>query len=323
MSRAWHRYPTWDALREDTVATDAYLEERASVLESPSLDWSAVLERVAPLLSDQREYIGLINLAPDGRTLRVVDIAASPVSAKESRTETTFASVPAALVERFASRPALFLFHTHPDDPRCSPLPSSHDLSTAVYLGATSRFAANVIISNYGVIVYGLSWCAYKAINSAEDSRLAYLHMSHDVVAAHESIRSWAPYSLAEYLAFYPRHRLFCYAYPSSRMVADRRTTYSWSLETPVDLELIGEHGRDIASYVKASGRARSRALDRGASAAGHGRHGRHGPARPIPGPPRAAGPGDARPCGALPSDGAEVFPPFVDLPPRTDLGLD
>ncbi len=318
--RAWHRYPTWDALREDAAATDAYLEERAEVLESPSLDWSAVLEQVRPRLAEPREYIGLINLGPDGRTLRVEDIEASPVTAKDSRSETTFASIPAALVERFASRPALFLFHTHPDDPRCSPLPSSHDLSTAVYLGSMSRFAANVIISNYGVIVYGLSWCAYKAINASDDRRLAYLNLSHDVVAAHEAIRSWAPYSLAEYLSFYPRHRLFCYAYPSSRMVADRRSTYSWSLEAPIDLELIEEHGRDIVSYLKKAGKSRARSHDRGAQGA---RHGRLAGFAPIPGPPRAADPGEARPCRALPPSGPEHFPPFVELPRPTDLGLD
>lgn len=297
--REWHKYPTWSALIKDESAWDAYLADRAEVLESPSLDWSAVIAQMQPKLRESREYVGLINLDADRKTLRIADFAPSPLSAAESRTETTFAGIPRETVERFAARPALFIFHTHLDHPQCSPLPSSHDLSTAIMHGAATHFAANVIISSYGVIVFGLSWCAYKAINSSDDSWLATLNLTHDVVASHEAIRSWSPFSLAEYLGFYPRHRLFCFTYPSSRMVADRQRTYVYSLESPVDLGLIGDLSRAILSYRRSHRASAPFSLPDSPAARD---------LVPIPGPPHSVGPGDpARPCRALPPGGAKA----------------
>lgn len=112
------------------------------------------------------------------------------------------------------------------------------------------------MVSRYGVLAFGLDWSAYRAINEADDWRLALLNFSHDVVAAHESIRSWSMYTISEYLDFYPRHRLFMFTYPSGEMVGDnRRFSYMWSLETPIDHDLIIEHANDIARHKKAAER--------------------------------------------------------------------
>jgi hypothetical protein len=248
--RPWAEYETWDELNKDAGAVAAYIAQRAAVLNNPDLDWAPVLAKVNPLLIENREYIGIINIDKDGKTLHLSAIEASPTVAGTLDSETAFASVPGDLVAKYAEKPGLFIFHTHPSDPRGSPLPSSHDLAAAVYFGAVSRFAANVVISRYGVLVYGPDWGAYKALHEAKDWNLALLNLSHDVVAAHESIRSWSTYTIADYIKFYPRHRLLFFYYPTSEMVGDmRRFQYLWNLETPIDHDLISDHSTDIKRH--------------------------------------------------------------------------
>jgi hypothetical protein len=248
--RLWTEYETWEELHADPGAVAVYFEQRAAVLNNPNLDWGPVLAKVNPLLSENREHIGIINLDPDGKTLRLTSSEASPVEAGTLESETAFASVPGELVAKYAEKPGMFIFHTHPADPRGSPLPSSHDLAAAVFFGATSRFAASVVISRYGVLVYGPDWGAYKALHEAKDWKLALLHLSHDVVAAHESIRSWSPHTISEYIDFYPRHRLLFFYYPTAEMVGDmRRFRYLWNLESPIDHEIITDHSDDIANH--------------------------------------------------------------------------
>jgi hypothetical protein len=253
--KPWDEYETWKELQDDEGAYAAYLAQRAAVLNNPDLDWGPVLADMTPKLKEDREHIGIASLGPDGRTLRLVASEASPLKAGEMPSETAFAGVPGALVAKYASRPGLFLFHTHPADPRGSPLPSSHDLSTAIYFGATTRFAACAVISRFGVLVHGLDWSAYKAINEAKDWKLAALNLSHDVVAAHEAMRSWSEYTIADYFDFYPRHRLLMFAFPTPEMVGDsRRFTYLSGLETPIDHDLILEHSKDIKEHCLAHG---------------------------------------------------------------------
>jgi hypothetical protein len=248
--KPWDEYETWEELQDDEGAYAAYLAQRAAVLNNPDLDWGPVLADIMPKLKEDREHIGIASLGPDGRTLRLVASEASPVKAGEMGSKTAFAGVPGALVAKYASRPGLFLFHTHPSDPRGSPLPSSHDLSTAIYFGATTRFAACAVISRYGVLVHGLDWSAYKAINGAKDWKLAALNLSHDVVAAHEAIRSWSEYTIADYLDFYPRHQLLMFVFPTPEMVGDlRRFTYICPLEMAIDHDLILEHAKDIKDH--------------------------------------------------------------------------
>jgi hypothetical protein len=250
--KRWDEYETWEELRADEAATAAYFKQRAAVLENPDIDWGPILADMESKLKENREHIGIASLAADGRTLRLVASEASPLKAGEMESDLEFAGVPADLVTKYASRPGLFLFHTHPADPRGSPLPSSHDLSTAIYFSATSRFAACAVISRYGVLVHGLDWSGYKAINEAKDWKLALLNLSHDVVAAHEAMRSWSEYTIANYLSFYPRHRLLMFVYPSPEMVGDsRRYTCLWDLETPIDHDLIAEHSKDIEEHIE------------------------------------------------------------------------
>lgn len=254
--KKWDEFKTWDDMRKDASATKDYFDQRAAVLNHPNLDWSEVLAVMNPKLKENREYIGVAVLKPDGKTLAVKSYEASTTTTDDEKSDLAFAGVPSDLVMKYSNMPGLILFHTHPEDIRANPMPSSHDLSTAIYLGATSRFAACAVISRYGVLMHGLDWDAYKAINAANDWNLAALNLSHDVVVAHEAIRSWSKHTIADQLKFYARHRMLMFVFPSPEMVSDMRSVlWSWDLESPIDSDIILDHGNDIAEHLNNRGK--------------------------------------------------------------------
>lgn len=249
-SSAWTTFKSWRELNKNKVALQAYTHARNRALNNPAFDWRHVMDVIGPLLREKREYIGLINVEPDGRTLKLGDFEASPEGVGESGNPLVFASIPSELVEKYSSRPALFLFHTHPDDPRAGPFPSSHDLSTALHYATRAQFAASVVISRYGPLVYGLDHEGYRAVQSARDWKLAALNLSHDVVAAHEAVRSWSEHSIAEYMAFYARHQMFLFSYPTPELVGDmRRLRLLQTVEHPIDYDLLDEHRSVIEDH--------------------------------------------------------------------------
>ena len=260
--KRWQLYKTWDDLKKDPGASAEYFEARTAALNNPQFDWSGVYAALLPLLSEPREYVGVVGVEADGCTLKLVASEASPDAIGEGVSSTYFAGVPTELVAKYAERPALFFFHTHPADLRASPLPSSPDLATAIYFGATARFAASVVVSRFGVLVYGLGWSGYKAINAATDWKLGLLNYTHDVVAANESVRSWNWHNLRDYTDIYAKMRMFFYAHPSPPMVAASvHPAVIHCIESEIDHAIISEYSADIARHLagrKKKGRGRT-----------------------------------------------------------------
>ena len=254
----WQLYETWDMLKRDPGASAEYFRTRTAAINNPDFEWGPVHEAIKPMLEENREHIGIIGLKRDGRTLKIIASEASPDEVGVGVSANYFAGVPTELVSKYAERPALFFFHTHPSDERASPLPSSPDLATAIYFGATARFAASVVISRYGILVYGLSWSAYKSINKADDWKLALLNFTHDTIATNEAVRSWGFHTLPDYLQLYARMRLTFYAHPTPAMVATSvQPAIMHSLESEVDHSLIDEYSADIARHIAGKKRPR------------------------------------------------------------------
>lgn len=279
--KAWQEYATWDELTKDPGAHKQYFADRADVLNSLDLDWSAVLEKVRPLLQDDREHIGLINatrVSRGGDNLgRVQDLSdasmsalrtgdtyspagawrlslvaseASPVAKGTAEDGVTFASVPSELVQKIASRPAMFIFHTHPDDPRGSALPSSADVSNAISMGFAGIYAANVVISRYGVFVYTPGWQVYKDLHEAANPGLAMRYYRHDTVAAMESIRSWKDWTLTDYQKLFDRHKMLYVVYPTSTFTSHSYLVKFRSYqEAPSDEDILSLLRRDIDAH--------------------------------------------------------------------------
>jgi len=206
----WTSYDSWEKLQKDPLAKKEYLEEKNNVLKNPNLDWSGVIKEMGPKLNELREYIGIINMHKGTNVLYIKKYEGSPTTAGDEDSETTFASIPSNLVNKYSNMVGLFMFHTHPADIRGSPLPSSYDLSAALYFSSISRFASSVIISRYGALMYGLSPSGYKFLTKSKDYNLAILNLSFDIIAAHESIRSWANWKLDDYVKFYERYKMLC-----------------------------------------------------------------------------------------------------------------
>ena len=245
--KRWTEHATYaDLISSGKKGVAEYEQARHAAMQNPDYDWAPVLAKVNPLLADNHEYIGIVNLEADGRTLRLDGLEASPVKAGTAKDGITFASVPAAMVEKWARRPALFLFHTHPADPRGSPLPSTHDISTSIYFSSIN-WAINVVISRYGVFMYGANVQALETIHASKNFTLAVANFSHDVVAAHQSMRSWGPHTLADHIDFYRRYRMYCYVWPTSEAVSKlgNPELETYDLLSPIDHEIIETH-RDI-----------------------------------------------------------------------------
>ena len=252
LHKHWTEFESWDKLQKDSIAKKEYLDEKIKILEYPNLDWSNVLKEINPLLKESREYIGIINLDKKTNKLYVKKYEGSPTSAEDEDSETTFASIPSNLVNKYYNMVGLFMFHTHPEDLRGSPLPSSYDLSAALYFGSISRFAASVIISRYGVLMYGLSTNGYNFLTKSKDYNLAILNLSFDIISAHESIRSWTNWKLDDYIKFYERYKMFMYIFPTSSYIADGiKYTNEWDITSPISYDLILEHYDDINNYNK------------------------------------------------------------------------
>ena len=248
----WSLYDRWEKLKNETIAKKEYLNDRNEILSNPNLDWSKVVEEIGPKLEELREYIGIINIKKGTNQLYIKKYEGSPTGVSDEKSKTTFASIPSELVNKYANMVGLFMFHTHPLDLRGSPLPSSYDLSAALYFGSISRFAASVIISRYGILMYGLSLSGYKFLSRSKDYNLAILNLSFDIIAAHESIRSWSKWKLSDYIDFYKRYKMFMYVFPSAEYIADNvKYDYEWNLTNPISHELIIDHYEDINNYLK------------------------------------------------------------------------
>jgi len=246
--KAWHEYGSWMELARSHDAAAAYLEARSGVISDPALDWSPVLKILGPRLAEKREHIGIANVVDGAVHLVAHEAAPHEAAPHEAGDELFFASVPSELVAKY-DRPALFMVHTHPDDPRCDPFPSEPDLVTAIRLGAIGRFAGHAVVSRYGVLVYGLDQSGYRAIHESPQWHLSMLHLAYDLTAAGGAMRSWSAYTNADRARFFERHGLFFIANPSPQMVGESRHTFVGNLQSPADYEGTAEIAAEIAEY--------------------------------------------------------------------------
>jgi hypothetical protein len=251
-ARSWASYKTWADLQRNPTALHEYSVVRAAALRHPDFDWSRVMREVAPLLNDSREHIGVIGVGPDGRTLRVLQREASPTSIGDSDHHARIASVPPALVEKYADMVALYIFHTHPDADGVGILPSACDVVCALNLSLENRFAGSVVISGGGIFVYGLAWTGYRLVMSADDQVLASLNLTYDLVCAVESMTSATAHKIIDVVQNLARHHIDMIVYPTPKCVAnDYMTDSGMWVDRIVDYDLINDVYRDIVRHVR------------------------------------------------------------------------
>lgn len=249
--KSWRDYSTWDELMDDPKAQKAYLEERSAVLNELNHDWSEVMEVVRPVLKEDREYIGLIDRDPKTKKLKVVVMKASPSKVGEASSPTALAEVPVELVEEVSRQPALFEFHTHPMGHGGSPLPSTVDFFGSILLSYTARYAASLVIGEYGIILHGLSPLALETIWKDDNPQLIAWRNGYDLVSAMHGKRSWGRWSLSEYTQMVERYQMMFVVYPTEEFVND---AYWYKYQTTsgvIDQALIEDLQKEISSLEK------------------------------------------------------------------------
>lgn len=256
--KPWTRYPSWDALSKDEEAVAEYTAVAHQVLENLTLDWSGVLAKLQDLVYADREWAGRINLV-HGKP-KIVELVPSPFAVGEGPLpKGTSAMTPKDLIAKLANKPALFLFHTHPGEGASSTMPSPMDIASAAWIAYTGEFAAELMISPYGVFMYGPVSSFRRAVwaegHTPRDAYLATLRRIVDLLSALSGSRSWqAPWTLDDFRRTLHMHGMEYIVFPTDRYA---QALHRWVYTTPssaTNFEEIQEYQTEIQQLEKELG---------------------------------------------------------------------
>jgi hypothetical protein len=107
-----------------------------------------------------------------------------------------------------------------------------------------------IAVINLLAVLFFIS--GYNLLVKSKDYNLAILNLSFDIIAAHESIRSWSKWKLTDYIKFYERYKMFMYVFPSSEYISDNiKYDNEWNINNAISYDLILDHYDDINNYLK------------------------------------------------------------------------
>lgn len=247
--KPWTECATWDEVFEKDEVRNAYWDDVTAALNDLDLDWSDVRAELGDKLYDNREWAGRINLV-NGKP-KIVELVPSPHAVGEGPlTKQAAAMVPAEVIEALERKPALFMFHTHPGEVAGSATPSPIDVAGALWIAYTGRFAADLVISPYGVLMYGPNPDFRLAVwgddNTAEEAQLNLCRRIADVLAAMEGTRSWvSPWYLETFASTLRGYNVDYIVFPTDKYAyMDRRS--SFTSPAPVDHESLHDYHKRI-----------------------------------------------------------------------------
>lgn len=248
----WTDYKTWEEVEKDDVALKQYLNLKKSALDFPNFNWDKVLAESLKMRKSNHEFIGHIDVEDDGTTLYISSAEKSEEEGSVKGNSNVYASISLNLLNKNIKKPAMFLFHNHPDSSACDQMPSTNDLLVAIYLAATNRFIANVMISRYGIFMYTVDTFKLHQIHSG-NWELNLANYSFDIASSHECKRSYRKYRLEDRLDFYKTYGMMMSVFPSSELTATIRKNplYSYSLDKFVDHELLNTYSEEISKLKK------------------------------------------------------------------------
>ena len=160
-SDQWQKIRTWPELRADTVAMGSFMIDRRRVLSAlgvikyrrppgvpamKGIDWGKLHKELLPLAKKEETWFGNINIVPHGDKFKAVVV--HKVRDGED--------APSAFKE-MSDTPSMLSFHTAPGDTCASMFPTGQDYALSVVNGYGGRFAANIVVSKYGLVAYGLN----------------------------------------------------------------------------------------------------------------------------------------------------------------------
>lgn len=245
----WTKCKTWDDIKNDKKLLSAYRKDRM-LINKPDFDWSEVLKEVNVKLLENKEYIGIINVKSDKRTLYLAGIEASPVTNEDLKGTLAAGIIPHELAMKWINKPGLILFHTHPVNIGGHPMPSEHDIVTMIGIAALGMFMAEAVISEFGALLYTVPEKIMARFDHAENWSLAVTNFQLDVATAIQGMRSWQYHSFQDEVDFYNSHSIAFIVWPSSEFIAHSFITFMYDMEKECDLELI-EHLTDLCKHYR------------------------------------------------------------------------
>ena len=246
----WMDYNTWNDLKKDKEQFHNYLQFRRRNILAPDFIWDKFMEEIKPYMKMNREYIGIINVKNDGKTLYLAKIQASPTIIKIASKSSTAGKVPAYLVEKMAMTPGVFFFHTHPIKDGLFQLPSSADIVSAIGRSSMAFYVGDALVSEFGAFVYGIDYTTIETLKSCKDFHLSLLHYTLDLASAMESIRSWVKHNCDDILNMLRKYGMYIFPYTNEHYVKDvRYHVYIQSTEFPSDLSVLYQCIKDIDDY--------------------------------------------------------------------------
>jgi hypothetical protein len=233
--KPWADYDTWEAMDKDKGASLAYWDDLTKLNNTLELDFSEVRKSLAKTVYDNREWAGRINYVKG--KLEVVELVPSPYAVGEGPlSRQTKAMVPAEVMAKLEGKPGLLLFHTHPGEAGGSAMPSGVDMSAALNIAYTGRYAAELVVSPYGVVLYGPSsqlrekvWDVDLSDPDADNKvRLTTLRHAADLLGAFNGSRSWkSPWSIQDYSNMARQYGVEYVVFPNDNYAAvDQRAVY-------------------------------------------------------------------------------------------------
>ena len=234
--KLWTEYTTWEKMYEDEEAHEAYWEDVEKVQNTLELDFTEVRKALAKTVYDDREWAGRVNYV-DGK-LQVVELVPSPYKiGKGPLNQQSSAMVPADVMAKLIAKPGLFLFHTHPGETPGSAMPSSTDMAGSLFMAYTGKYAAELVVSPYGVFLYAPSAeCRQKvwSVNHTDPNwrDKAHLNMLRQVADFHGAFngaRSWkSPWSLKNYIEMAEKYGIEYVVFPNDNYAAlENRALFS------------------------------------------------------------------------------------------------
>jgi hypothetical protein len=252
--KKWTRCASWDALSRDKEAVEEYTAAAHQVLENLTLDWSGVLAELRDQVYADREWAGRINLV-HGKP-KIVELVPSPHAIGEGPLpKGSSAITPKELIAKLSNKPALFLFHTHPGEGAGSTMPSPTDIASSAWIAYTGEFAAELMISPYGVFMYGPASSFRRDVWAAGHTpRDAYLATLRKIVDLLSALNWKAPWTLDDLSQTLNVHGIEYIVFPTDRYAqALHRWVYA-PLPSATNLEDIQGYRTEIQQLEKELG---------------------------------------------------------------------
>jgi hypothetical protein len=244
-SKLWWNFSSWEALKKSSSSYKHYLLDRKEALTNLRHDWSHVLKQLNKPLYEKREYIGLIN--KNKGKLYISHKEPSPFSIDDyPETSKIALSIPAEIARRVASKPALFMFHTHPIFKKVSQIPSPIDLLYALQLGYQKHYAASVLVGEYGVFLFCPSPELCKRMHNSPNPMLIFWRYAFDLVTAFMGMRSWGFWSLQTFTQMLKTYQFMFVAYPSKEYIHAFHTQHFYFESYPNDYLLLNSIENEI-----------------------------------------------------------------------------